>query len=169
MLRFIVGGGLIFFVVLIALWQFLWHKQIESMSEFLTLDSMRIFFLEIFSPEKVAKHLTGYEMGLFFSIFVLLQFWNMFNAKYFHTNRTLLMDIVALFTNREAVRGSYSGYFLLIAAVILVGQIVIVNCASGLFGVAPLAAADWGLIVLITSPVVLIPELVRIVKLVIKS
>ena len=79
------------------------------------------------------------------------------------------MDIVALFTNREAVRGSYSGYFLLIAAVILVGQIVIVNCASGLFGVAPLAAEDWGLIVLTTSPVVLIPELVRIVKLVIKS
>ena len=164
MLRFIVGGGLIFFVVLIALWQFLWHKQIESMSEFLTLDSMRIFFLEIFSPEKVAKHLTGYEMGLFFSIFVMLQFWNLFNAKYFRTDRSLICDIVDLFRAPHKVKESYNSMFLMILAVILGGQIVIVTFAGQFFGVEPLAFMDWVWIILLTMPVLLIPDVVRAIK-----
>ena len=164
MLRFIVGGGLIFFVVLIALWQFLWHKQIESMSEFLTLDSMRIFFLEIFSPEKVAKHLTGYEMGLFFSVFVMLQFWNLFNAKYFRTDRSLICDIVDIFRAPHKVKESYNSMFLIILAVILGGQIVIVTFAGQFFGVEPLAFMDWVWIILLTMPVLLIPDVVRAIK-----
>ena len=164
MLRFIVGGGLIFFVVLIALWQFLWHKQIESVADMFTLDSLRIFFLEIFSPTKVAKHLTGYEMGIFFSIFVMLQFWNLFNAKYFRTNRSLIVDIVDLFRAPHKVKESYNSMFLAILAVILGGQIVIVTFAGQFFGVAPLSVIDWVWICLLTMPVLLIPDIVRTIR-----
>jgi Ca2+-transporting ATPase len=103
-------------------------------------------------------------MGVFFSLFVMLQFWNLFNAKYFNTERTLLMDVVALFTNRKVVAESFSRYFIYITLVILLGQVAIVTFAGELFNVAPLSVADWGWIILITSPVVIIPEVVRIVK-----
>ena len=164
MLRFIVVGGMLFFVVLVALWQFLWHKQIESMSELFTLDSLRIFFLEIFSSEKVANHLTDYEMGLFFSIFVMLQFWNLFNAKYFRTDRSLLLDIVDLFRAPRKVKESYNSMFLMILAVIFGGQVVIVTFAGQFFGVEPLAFMDWVWIILLTMPVLLIPDVVRAIK-----
>jgi Ca2+-transporting ATPase len=118
----------------------------------------------MFSAERVAPHITLYEMGIFFSVFVMLQFWNLFNAKYFNTERTLLRDIVALFTNRKAVAESFSAYFFLITIVILVGQILIVSFAGELFSVAPLAAADWGWILLLTSPVVIIPEIIRLFR-----
>ena len=164
MLRFIVVGGMLFFVVLVALWQFLWHKQIESMSELFTLDSLRIFFLEIFSSEKVANHLTDYEMGLFFSIFVMLQFWNLFNAKYFRTDRSMLLDIVDLFRAPHKVKESYNSMFLMILAVIFGGQVVIVTFAGQFFGVEPLAFMDWVWIILLTMPVLLIPDVVRAIK-----
>ena len=32
--------------------------------------------------------LSGYELSLFFTIFVFLQFWNMFNARAFETGRS---------------------------------------------------------------------------------
>jgi Ca2+-transporting ATPase len=164
MLRFIVGGGLTFFVVLVALWQFLWHKQIESVAEMLTLDSMRVFFLEVFSADKVANHLTTYEMGVFFSIFVMLQFWNLFNAKYFRTDRSLLLDIVDLFRAPHKVKESYNAMFLSILAVILVGQIVIVTFAGQFFSVAPLSVMDWVWIGLLTMPVLLLPDICRFVR-----
>jgi Ca2+-transporting ATPase len=129
-----------------------------------TLDSLRIFFLEIFSPTKVAKHLTGYEMGIFFSIFVMLQFWNLFNAKYFRTNRSLIVDIVDLFRAPHKVKESYNSMFLAILAVILGGQIVIVTFAGQFFGVAPLSVIDWVWICLLTMPVLLIPDIVRTIS-----
>lgn len=168
MLGRIVGTGLLFFFILVGLWQLLCHYDVTSAAELFTADAVRIFFKDIFSISPATAHLTPYEMGIFFSIFVLLQFWNMFNAKYFRTNRSLLQDVVALFTDRAAVKGSYSSYFLLIALVIIGGQVLIVNCASELFSVAPLSAADWGVIILATSPVVLVPEVIRIVRLFIK-
>ena len=151
MFKQIVGMGLIFFGVLIALWELLLHADVTSVAT-------------MFSAERVAPHITPYEMGIFFSVFVMLQFWNLFNAKYFNTERTLLRDIVALFTNRKAVAESFSAYFFLITIVILVGQILIVSFAGELFSVAPLAAADWGWILLLTSPVVIIPEIIRLFR-----
>ena len=95
---------------------------------------------------------------------MILQFWNLFNAKYFATDRSLLLDIVDLVRNPKAVKQTYSLYFVLILAVILLGQVVIVNFAGDLFGVAPLTLSDWGWIIVITSPVLLIPDVVRLVR-----
>jgi Ca2+-transporting ATPase len=166
MIRSIVGGGMIFFIVLLALWQFLWHSHIHSLADMFTLDSIRIFFLEVFSSEKVSAHLTGYEMGVFFSTFVLLQFWNLFNAKYFRTDRSLLLDIADIFRNPQRVKESYNSMFLIILAVIFGGQVLIVTCAGQFFGVSPLSIADWVIITLITMPVLLIPDIIRTIRIV---
>ena len=160
----IVGGGLTFFVILIALWQYLWHSHIDSLSDIFTWESLRIFVAEIFSADKVSEHLSGYEMGIFFSIFVMLQFWNLFNAKYFRTGRSLGMDIVDLFRAPQRVKESYNGLYLIILAVIFGGQIAIVTFAGQFFGVSPLPVEDWVLICLITMPVLLIPDIVRTIK-----
>ena len=165
MLGQIVGTGMLFFVILAGLWQLLWHTDIGSVSELLTSESISIFFRDIFDMSHIKPHLSPYEMGLFFSIFVMMQFWNMFNAKYFHTGRSLISDIVAIILGDGAsVRKSYSLNFVLIAVVILLGQVLIVSFAGDLFSVAPLSAADWGWIMLLTSPVVIVPEIVRLVK-----
>ena len=164
MIGSIVGGGMTFFVVLVALWQFLWHKDVCSVADMLTADSLRVFMFEVFSPAKATNALTTYEMGIFFSIFVLLQFWNLFNAKYFRTKRSLILDIVDLFRAPHKVGESYNKMYLAILAVILGGQICIVTFAGKFFGVSALALADWLWICLLTMPVLLLPDVVRSVK-----
>ena len=163
MLIRIIGGGLTFFVVLVGVWQLLWHTDITSASELMNGESARIFFTEMFDNKGSNTHLSSYEMGIFFSIFVLLQLWNLFNAKYFRTNRSLIGDIIDLFRTPAKVRTSYSKYFILILGVILLGQIGIVNYAYELFSVAPLYASDWMLLLMITSPALIIPDIVRFV------
>ena len=165
MLGQIVGTALLFFLLLAGLWQLLWHTEISSVADLLTSESLTIFVEDIFDSSHLTPHLSPYEMGVFFSIFVMLQFWNMFNAKYFHTGRSLISDIVALLSgNGASVKESYSFNFIFIALVILLGQVLIVSCAGELFSVAPLSAADWGWIMVITSPVVIVPEVIRLIK-----
>ncbi|MBO7265263.1 MAG: calcium-translocating P-type ATPase, PMCA-type [Alistipes sp.] len=163
MLGRIVGAGVCFFLLLVGLWQLLHHVEVESVREIISRESLSGLYHSL-TNSMAAEPLTRYELGIFFSIFVILQFWNMFNAKYFATRRSLLLDIVDLVRNPKAVAESYSLYFVLISAVILIGQVVIVNFAGELFGVAPLTLSDWGWILLITSPVLLIPDVVRLVR-----
>ena len=164
MIRSIVGGGLCFFVILVALWQFMWHSEVESVTQMLTLDSLRIFTLDIFSTSAPSAELTRYEMGIFFSIFVMLQFWNLFNAKYFRTNRSLILDIIDLFRAPQRVKELFNGMYIVILAVILGGQIAIVTFAGQLFSVSPLSVMDWVWICLLTMPVLLIPDICRFVR-----
>jgi Ca2+-transporting ATPase len=98
----------------------------------------------------------------------MLQFWNLFNAKDFRTDRSLIQDIARLFTNPNAVKESYSAGFLWIAFAILAGQFLIVTYAGAMFNVAPLSLADWGWILLITFPVLLVADIVRFVWNVVK-
>lgn len=164
MLRRIVGTGLLFFVLLVGLWQVLHHVEINSVRELISGNTLRNFFNDVFTTNGHNDHLTRYELGVFFSIFVVMQFWNMFNAKYFRTNRSLLLDIVDLLRRPSVVKESYSLYFVAIAVLILVGQVIIVNFAGNLFGVAPLPLSDWGWIMVITSPILFVPDIVRLVR-----
>ncbi len=96
--------------------------------------------------------LTAYEQSWFFTFFVMLQFWNMFNAK-------------AFMTGRSAFRGmSQSGSFILVAFIILVGQYFIVTFGGEMFNVTPLSLHSWLVILAITSPVLLVGELLRLFK-----
>ena len=164
MLWRIVGLGLVFFVVLVGLWQLLHHADILSVSDILRGETMRQFIADFGAGSDSTDVLTRYELGVFFSIFVVMQFWNMFNAKYFHSDRSLLLDIVDLVRRPAVVKESYSLYFVLIALVILLGQMLIVNFAGDLFGVAPLPFDDWAWILLLTSPILFIPDILRLVR-----
>ena len=158
----ILGLGSLFFVVLSCLWQVLGHANISSVGELVSLDITGILSSNLFAFD--SNNLSAYDHGVFFSVFVMLQFWNLFNAKYFNTNRSLIQDIIDLFRNPQKVKESFSGGFLLIAAVIVVGQVLIVTFAGQLFSVSRLSPADWGLIMLITSPVLIVADVARFIR-----
>ncbi len=124
---------------------------------------MGLFFSDFANISKIKSHLSSYELGVFFSIFVMLQFWNLFNAKYFRTDRSLIQDVIALITKPNTVKKSYSVGFICIAFAILVGQILIVTYGGRMFNVSSLSLNDWGWILLITSPVLIVADIVRFV------
>lgn len=169
MLGHIVGTGILFFVLLAGLWQLLWHKDITGVADLLNLDSLRLFFAGFFDLTHSKAHMDGKEMGIFFSIFVMLQFWNLFNAKYYHTGRSLLSDLMGTLRGKERLRGSFGKGFLWIALVIVIGQIFIVTFAGPAFNVSRLSLEDWGLILLVTSPVLIVADVVRTVAWAVKG
>lgn len=57
----------------------------------------------------------------------------------------------------------FSPSFIYIALVILVGQIIIVTFGREMFGVSPLSLRDWGWLLLITSPVLVIADIKRFI------
>ena len=169
MLGFILSAGLTFFVLLAGFWQLLWHKDITSFSDVLTLDAMREFFSGFLNFHHGKTHMSPYEAGVFFSTFVMMQFWNLFNVRYFMTDRFLLSDLALSLFGKRKLSDCFSRGFLLIAAVILLGQFLIVNFAGNFFEVAPLAVSDWLWILLATSPVLLLPDLVRAVVMAVRK
>ena len=145
-----------------SLWQLLRHVEADSVAELFTLNNLRGMFATMFDVSGVKAQMNGHDLGVFFSTFVLLQFWNLFNAKYFRTNGSLIGDVVNLFRNRKCVAESYSTGFVWIMLVILIGQIVIVSFAGQFFSVEPLSVEDWGWLLLITSPVLIVSDIYRL-------
>jgi len=96
--------------------------------------------------------LTSYELSLFFTIFVLLQFWNMFNAKSFMTGKSAFSSL------------ANSKEFLIIALAIIVGQWVIVSFGGEMFSVTSLRLVDWIIIFGSTSVVLWMGEIHRLVS-----
>lgn len=139
MWEFILGTGLVFSALLFAMLYYLEHTDINSFAE---------IGRAAFDPQLAS--LTPYEVSLFFTTFVFLQFWNMFNAR-------------AFATGRSALHFKGCGGFLFIAAVILVGQILIVSIGGPFFSVVPLALVDWVVIIGSTSIVLWIGEIYRLI------
>ncbi len=98
---------------------------------------------------KVAAEENRYALSVFFSVFVLLQFWNLFNARCLGSYQSAFHG---LFANRS---------FLVIAVLILVGQILLVQFGGDVFRTAPLSWEHWLLIIVLTSPVLWLGELWR--------
>ena len=157
--------GLGFFVILTGLWQLLFHQDVQSARELLSTDSLRLFVSGFFHGHEGKAALNGYEHGLFFTTFVVLQFWNLFNTRYYRTDRCFLLEVYDLCCNRPRFKAHFSSGFALVATVILVGQYFIVNLLSDFFEVEPLSFDDWAIILLCTSPVFIIPEVVRSVRM----
>lgn len=139
MWEFILGTGLVFSALLFAMLYYLEHTDINSFAE---------IGRAAFDPQLAS--LTPYEVSLFFTTFVFLQFWNMFNAR-------------AFATGRSALHFKGCGGFLFIAAVILVGQVLIVSIGGPFFSVVPLALVDWVVIIGSTSIVLWIGEIYRLI------
>lgn len=95
------------------------------------------------------RGLSPYELSLFFTIFVFLQLWNMFNAR-------------AFATGRSAFHLKGCGWFELIALMIFAGQVLIVEIGDEFFNVVPLKVVDWAIIIGGTSLVLWIGELMRL-------
>ncbi len=167
MIKQILRFGILFFFLLVGFWQLLWHTNLTEESgveKLFSWSSLELFVTGFFDMHKVKAHLSPYELGVFFSTFVMLQFWNLFNAKYFKTNRSLIRDFIDLFRCPQRVKESYSEGFLWIALAIVLGQFVIVNFAGELFNVQALSIFDWGWILLATSPVLFISDIVRFAR-----
>lgn len=136
MWRWIIGTGGIFFLFLLGLLYYFEHTDITSLTQI-----GRATF-------GAGRGLTPYELSLFFTIFVFLQFWNMFNARAYATGRSAL--------HLEGCSG-----FGLTALIIVIGQILIVTVGGEFFSVVPLRLTDWLIIVAGTSVVLWAGELLR--------
>lgn len=137
MWKSIIGEGLVFVVLLLGLLWYFQHTDIHSMTQMFRV------------PLTSGHNLSPVELSMFFTIFVFLQFWNMFNARAFHTGRS-------------AFHLKGAGGFLSIAAVIVIGQVLIVQAGGAFFNVTPLTPVDWLIILAATSPVLIIGELLRL-------
>jgi Ca2+-transporting ATPase len=93
-----------------------------------------------------------HELSLFFTTFVMLQFWNLFNAKSFGSNHSAFHA----FTHDNGL--------LLVLFIILGGQWLIVTFGGGMFRTEPLSLTEWGVIIASTSVVLWIGEIWRAVK-----
>lgn len=136
----VIIGGLMF-VFLLGLLYIFEHYSVSNLTELFS-----------FIPQPTGEpSLTQYELALFFTIFVFLQFWNMFNAR-------------AYATGRSALHFKGCSGFVTIAALIFVGQIIIVELGREFFSVQPLHLVDWLIIIGGTSLVLWIGEIVRLFK-----
>ena len=153
--------GLGLFLVLTGLWQLLYHEEVGCVADIFQADSLKLFFTGFFRGHGDKAALSLYEHGIFFTVFVVLQFWNLFNARYYRTDRCFLLEVHDLLLNRERFMASFSSGFALVAIAIVVGQYLFVNLLPEFFEVEALSLRDWGIILLATSPVFIIPEIIR--------
>ncbi len=144
----ILGVGILFTVILLGILFFFLGTDFSSL-------------IGLFNGEvKRTTHfsLSGYELSVFFSIFVMLQFWNLFNAKAFMTSTSAL----------KGISWNNTRWFILIALVIFWGQILIVETPGlqEMFNVTEngLSAMDWLIITISTSMVLWVGELIRFFK-----
>ena len=153
MLWFVIGVGLAFTLFLFGLMQYLKQYHIESLAEF----SWSGYFAQFFDFHySRADEISLYDHTIFFTVFVFLQFWNLFNAKSFGSGHSAFWKI------RE------SKVFFGTVFMILVGQILIVEFGGQMFNVyfssagSGLRLADWLYIIAGTSVVLWIGEIVHL-------
>ncbi|HEY5996549.1 MAG TPA: cation transporting ATPase C-terminal domain-containing protein, partial [Candidatus Deferrimicrobiaceae bacterium] len=101
------------------------------------------FFLAVFIGALYAIRYDGVatprEQSLFFTGFVLLQFWNLFNARCFGLTHSALSGL------------GRNPAFLLIAGTILGGQVLVTQVGGSVFRTVPLSLADWAALMAATS------------------
>ena len=138
--------GLSFAFICLAILLYFQHNDVTSLTH--------LFPLSWGSYDGVSP----YELGLFFTIFVMLHFWYMFNAK-------------AYFTTNSAFKGiswKNTRWFIIITAVIFIVQILLVEVPGlqEMFNVATggLGFWNWIIIIVFTSLVAWIGEIKRVLK-----
>lgn len=93
-----------------------------------------------------------HNLTIFFTVFVMLQFWNLFNASVFGTNHSIFKD------------AGHALGMLSVALIILVGQFIIVTFGGKVFRTEALPLMDWLYIIGGTSIVLWIGEIWRGIK-----
>ena len=96
--------------------------------------------------------MTVQRLTIFFTFFVMLQFWNLFNARVFGTSDS-------------AFKGISKSYGMeLVVLAILGGQFVIVQFGGAVFRTEPLDFTTWMIIIASTSLVLWVGEGIRLVR-----
>ena len=93
-----------------------------------------------------------HNLTIFFTVFVMLQFWNLFNASVFGTNHSIFKD------------AGHALGMLSVALIILVGQFIIVTFGGKVFRTEALPLMEWVYIIGGTSIVLWIGEIWRGIK-----
>ena len=97
-------------------------------------------------------NINTHELTILFTVFVMLQVWNLFNAK-------VLGTIQSAFQGLTKEKG-----FLFVLLIIGIGQWIIVTFGGKMFRTEPLSLVEWGVLTIVTSPVLWVGELYRLVK-----
>ena len=108
-------------------------------------------FTLLYYFERVAG-IDMHELTIFFTIFVMLQWWNLLNAKTLGTNQSA-------FSHLRSDKG-----LLLVLAMVLAGQWLIVTFGYRMFRTEPLSATEWLAIIGGTSVVLWAGELYRLIR-----
>lgn len=90
-----------------------------------------------------------WELTIFFTVFVMIQWWNLLNAKALGTNKSALSRLAK------------DKGLLMVMLIILIGQILIVRFGGEIFRTQPLSPTIWLWIIVGTSPVIWIGEAFR--------
>ena len=146
--RRIFGVGLLFVAVLFGFIQYFMHCHVDALSEF----SLRDYFASYFNFHHVGGNFTPKELSLLFTIFVFMQFWNIFNAKAYHT-----MDSAFKGLFDKDIRRGFGVTILIIA----IGQVLIITFGGEMFSVVSLPFGDWVRIIIGTSLILWLGEIER--------
>ena len=111
-----------------------------------------MFALLVYCERRGKGGVDVHELTMFFTTFVMIQFWNLFNAK-------------ALMSHHTAFRHFLKDKgMILVLVLVLVGQWVIVTFGGEMFRTTPLSLHEWLLIIGSTSVVLWAGELWRTFK-----
>ena len=88
-----------------------------------------------------------YELTKFFTVFVMIQWWNLFNARTLHSNHSAFHHFF------------WGKGFVLVLVLILLGQVAIVEFGGTMFRTVHISLIDWLQIILFTMPVMLVGEI----------
>ena len=111
-----------------------------------------MFALLVYCERRGTGGVDVHELTMFFTTFVMIQFWNLFNAK-------------ALMSHHTAFRHFLKDKgMILVLVLVLVGQWIIVTFGGEMFRTTPLSLHEWLLIIGSTSVVLWAGELWRAFK-----
>ena len=111
-----------------------------------------MFALLVYCERRGKGGVDVHELAMFFTTFVMIQFWNLFNAK-------------ALMSHHTAFRHFLKDKgMILVLVLVLVGQWIIVTFGGEMFRTTPLSLHEWLLIIGSTSIVLWVGEIWRALK-----
>ena len=111
-----------------------------------------MFALLVYCERRGEGGVDVHELTIFFTIFVMIQFWNLFNAKALGSNRTAFRHFLK------------DKGMILVLGLILIGQWIIVTFGGKMFRTVPLSATEWLAIIGGTSIVLWAGEVFRLFK-----
>ena len=111
-----------------------------------------MFAMLIYCERRGKGGVDVHELTVFFTTFVMIQFWNLFNAKSLGSNRTAFRHFLK------------DKGMILVLALVLVGQWLIVTFGGEMFRTVPLSLTEWLVIIGATSIILWVGEIWRVFK-----